>query len=69
MSLVVAENITKDYRVGEVVVPALRGVSFAIDPASYSRPKSRTASFMVPPWGQWINEIRIAGYSKRTSAK
>ena len=32
MSLVVAENITKDYRVGEVVVPALRGVSFAIDP-------------------------------------
>jgi putative ABC transport system ATP-binding protein len=35
MSLVVAENITKDYRVGEVVVPALRGVSFAIDPASF----------------------------------
>jgi len=35
MSLVVAENITKDYRMGEVVVPALRGVSFAIDPASF----------------------------------
>lgn len=35
MSLVVAESITKDYRVGEVVVPALRGVSFAIDPASF----------------------------------
>jgi len=35
MSLVVAENITKDYRVGEVVVPALRGISFAIEPASF----------------------------------
>jgi len=35
MSLVIAEDITKDYRVGEVVVPALRGVSFEIEPASF----------------------------------
>jgi len=35
MSLVAAENITKDYQVGEVVVPALRGISFAIEPASF----------------------------------
>ncbi|MFA5182304.1 MAG: ABC transporter ATP-binding protein [Syntrophales bacterium] len=35
MSLVIAEDITKDYRVGEVIVPALRGVSFEIDPASF----------------------------------
>jgi len=35
MSLVVAEDITKDYRVGEVTVPALRGISFAIEPASF----------------------------------
>ena len=35
MSLIVAENITKDYQVGEVVVPALRGISFEIEPASF----------------------------------
>jgi putative ABC transport system ATP-binding protein len=35
MSLVVAEGITKDYRVGDIVIPALGGVSFAIDPASF----------------------------------
>lgn len=35
MSLVVAEDITKDYRVGEVTVPALRGISFAIEAASF----------------------------------
>jgi putative ABC transport system ATP-binding protein len=35
MSLIVAENITKDYKVGEVSVRALKGVSFAIEPASF----------------------------------
>lgn len=35
MSLVVAKEVTKDYRVGEVVVPALRGISFTIEPASF----------------------------------
>ncbi len=35
MSLIVAENLTKDYQVGEVIVPAIRGVSFEIAPASF----------------------------------
>lgn len=35
MSLIVAENLTKDYQVGEVTVPAIRGVSFEIAPASF----------------------------------
>jgi putative ABC transport system ATP-binding protein len=35
MSLIVAENVKKDYMTGEVVVPAIRGVSFEIDPASF----------------------------------
>ena len=35
MSLIVAENIRKDYQVGEVSVSALRGISFAIEPASF----------------------------------
>jgi len=35
MGLVVAENITKDYQVGEVTVKALKGVSFEIEPASF----------------------------------
>ena len=34
MELVVAENITKDYRTGEVTVSALKGASFSIEPAS-----------------------------------
>ena len=35
MALIVAENITKDYHVGEVTVRALKGVSFNIDPGSF----------------------------------
>src|SRR3990172_2117327 len=35
MSLIVAENIHKDYQAGEVSVRALRGISFAIEPASF----------------------------------
>jgi putative ABC transport system ATP-binding protein len=35
MSLLVAEDIGKNYQVGEVVIPALRGVSFEIAPASF----------------------------------
>ncbi len=35
MTLIVAENITKDYQVGEVSVSALKGVSFEIEPASF----------------------------------
>jgi len=35
MSLIIAEDITKDYQVGEVVIPALRGISFSIAPAAF----------------------------------
>jgi len=35
MGLIVAENISKDYLVGEVTVRALKGVSFEIEPASF----------------------------------
>ena len=35
MSLISAENIQKDYKTGEVTVKALKGLSFAIAPASF----------------------------------
>jgi putative ABC transport system ATP-binding protein len=35
MGLIVAENISKNYQAGEITVQALRGVSFAIEPASF----------------------------------
>src|SRR4030042_3282384 len=35
MTLIVAENVTKDYQVGEVSVSALKGVTFEIEPASF----------------------------------
>jgi putative ABC transport system ATP-binding protein len=35
MSLVVAKDITKNYQVGEVVIPAIRGISFEIEPAAF----------------------------------
>ena len=35
MSLIVAENIRKDYRTGEVSIAALKELSFEIEPASF----------------------------------
>jgi putative ABC transport system ATP-binding protein len=35
MSLVVAENIDKDYQAGEISIKALKGVSFQIEPSSF----------------------------------
>ena len=35
MSLIRATNLTKTYRVGDVDVPAVRGVDFTIEPASF----------------------------------
>lgn len=35
MSLIVAENLDKDYQVGEIPLRALRDVSFTIEPASF----------------------------------
>lgn len=35
MSLLKAEKITKDYQVGEIIIPALKGISFEIGEASF----------------------------------
>jgi len=35
MSLVIAQNLAKDYHVGEISIAALNGLSFEIDPASF----------------------------------
>ena len=35
MGLIVAESISKDYQVGEVIIRALNEVSFEIEPASF----------------------------------
>ena len=35
MSLVSAQNLTKTYRAGDIDVPAIKGVDFAIEPASF----------------------------------
>jgi putative ABC transport system ATP-binding protein len=35
MELIVAENISKDYLVGEIAIRALKGVCFEIEPASF----------------------------------
>jgi putative ABC transport system ATP-binding protein len=35
MSLVAATNLTKTYRVGDIDVPAIKGIDFAIEPASF----------------------------------
>jgi len=35
MALIVADNINKDYRIGEITISALKGLSFEIEPASF----------------------------------
>lgn len=35
MSLVIAENISKDYTIGEITIAALKQVSFTIEPATF----------------------------------
>jgi len=35
MSLINAENLCKEYRMGELAVPAIRGLDFTIDPGSF----------------------------------
>jgi hypothetical protein len=37
----VAENIRKEYQAGEVSVKALKGISFAIDPAIHLKTSER----------------------------
>jgi putative ABC transport system ATP-binding protein len=35
MGLIIAENISKNYQMGEITIPALSGVGFTIEPASF----------------------------------
>jgi putative ABC transport system ATP-binding protein len=35
MSLIIAENVRKDYQAGEITVRALKGLNFEIEPASF----------------------------------
>ena len=35
MGLIVAQKLSKDYQMGEITIQALKGVSFAIEPASF----------------------------------
>jgi hypothetical protein len=35
MALIIADNIHKDYQVGEITIPALKGLSFGIWAASF----------------------------------
>jgi putative ABC transport system ATP-binding protein len=35
MSLVQAEHLTKTYRVGDIEVPAIKGINFSLEPASF----------------------------------
>ena len=35
MNLIIAENLKKDYRLGDIAINAIRGVDFSIEPASF----------------------------------
>jgi putative ABC transport system ATP-binding protein len=57
MSLLIADQIGKNYQVGEVVIPALRGVSFEIDPASF-------VSFIGPSGSGKTTLLNLIGCAK-----
>ena len=61
MELVVAENITKDYQVGEVTVGALKGASFNIEPASF-------VSFVGPSGSGKTTLLNLIGCLDKPSA-
>jgi putative ABC transport system ATP-binding protein len=54
VSLVVASQVTKTYRVGDVDVPALRGIDFSIEPASF-------VSFVGPSGSGKTTLLNIVG--------
>ena len=60
MSLIVADNVRKDYRIGDVTVSALKGVSFAIEPASF-------VSFVGPSGSGKTTLLNLIGCLDRPS--
>lgn len=61
MALIKAQNITKDYQTEEVVVKALQGVNFDIDPASF-------VSFVGPSGSGKTTILNLIGCLDKPSA-
>jgi putative ABC transport system ATP-binding protein len=61
MALIVADNIHKDYQVGDVAVHALRGVGFEIEPASF-------VSFVGPSGSGKTTLLNLIGCLDKPSA-
>jgi putative ABC transport system ATP-binding protein len=61
VSLVVAEQVVKTYRVGDVDVPALRGIDFSIEPASF-------VSFVGPSGSGKTTLLNMVGCLDRPSS-
>jgi putative ABC transport system ATP-binding protein len=61
MALIVADNIHKDYQVGDVVVHALHGVGFEIEPASF-------VSFVGPSGSGKTTLLNLVGCLDKPSA-
>jgi putative ABC transport system ATP-binding protein len=61
MSLISAENIQKEYKTGEVIVKALKGVSFQIAPASF-------VSFVGPSGSGKTTLLNLIGCLDKPSA-
>jgi putative ABC transport system ATP-binding protein len=61
VALIVADNIYKDYQVGDVVVQALQGVAFEIEPASF-------VSFVGPSGSGKTTLLNLIGCLDKPSA-
>ncbi|MCX5906960.1 MAG: ATP-binding cassette domain-containing protein, partial [Deltaproteobacteria bacterium] len=61
MALIIADNIHKDYQVGDVVVHALQGVEFEIEPASF-------VSFVGPSGSGKTTLLNLVGCLDKPSA-
>ena len=61
MTLITAENIKKDYRTGEIVIPALKGLSFEIEAASF-------VSFVGPSGSGKTTLLNLIGCLDKPSA-
>ena len=61
MALIIADNIHKDYQVGDVVVHALQGVGFEIEPASF-------VSFVGPSGSGKTTLLNLIGCLDKPSA-